>query len=58
MMAKKTLLAVMPGGGETLPRLVAPKNSVLTRTEAAWKMQSALLYLHVPLEKCGWQFSA
>jgi hypothetical protein len=44
MMAKKTLLAVMPRGGVMLSRLL-PKKSVLTRTAAAWKILSALLYL-------------
>jgi hypothetical protein len=34
MMAKKTLLAVTPGGGVMLSRLLA-KNSALTRTAAA-----------------------
>jgi hypothetical protein len=34
MMAKKTLLAVMPRGGAELPRF-PPKKSVFTRTEAA-----------------------
>ena len=40
MMAKNTLLAVIPWGAKELPRF-PPKNNVLTSTAAAWDRLTA-----------------